>query len=251
MIIVIGSEKGGVMKSTTSVHLGAKFVEQGVNCCIVDTDSTASSSLWYARRSKNKFEPMVPVLRCEEEPVNNVIMLSSRFDVVIVDIGARDYEIMSDLALIADLWIIPNKPSGFDLRSNGRLCKTFKEIEKRHKNGRIPACFLITMASPNSKNLMERRCRDQLEKSFPDIPVIKTSLRNREAFAEISMTGQTVWELRKSSGGVATAEFNEFFNEVVKISTQYQNQVKFGSMEVSSNDSLDVLVEKMPAAEEV
>ena len=81
-IVALTNSKGGVGKSTVSVHLAAWVHERGRRVALVDADAQGSSSHWL-----QEAVPEVPIFRLQspDEILDQVRVLAPQFDVLVID----------------------------------------------------------------------------------------------------------------------------------------------------------------------
>lgn len=114
MVIVIGSQKGGSGKSTLAVNLCVALMPHG-SVLLVDADPQATSSRWCAdRRSVSAAKPV----QCVQQfgaLAEELERLASEFAQVIIDPAGRDNVELRSAMTMADLLIVPFRPSQPDL----------------------------------------------------------------------------------------------------------------------------------------
>lgn len=230
MIITVGAEKGGVGKSTLAFNLAAFFAGQDVvdqvtrkkrsaKVILVDTDTTHTAAQWQAMRPHMQLPEAFTVVEATVQPAPTIIQLSTQYDAVIVDVGARDYDRLSELARISDLWISPTKVGQGDLASTVRVAQAFATINDKHKNGRIPLCVLVN-AVPNVWNSSEGQdAIDALNGALPTGVVLKTTLKDRRVWRDAHKAGKSIFEMPASVRDKAEAEFIEAIREALSAYT--------------------------------
>ncbi|MFP5018976.1 ParA family protein, partial [Paenarthrobacter ureafaciens] len=62
MIIVVGSEKGGVGKSTVVTNLAVELAKRGMRIAVVDGDRQRSTARWAVDREEAGHEPRIFVV---------------------------------------------------------------------------------------------------------------------------------------------------------------------------------------------
>ncbi len=91
MIVLIGSQKGGVGKSTKAVNIaGYLILKQGKTAIIVDADDQKSIMTWYNDRQNVEGLPHIPVVAASGKIKETLLELDRHYDYVIVDTAGRD-----------------------------------------------------------------------------------------------------------------------------------------------------------------
>jgi chromosome partitioning protein len=86
MIVLIGSQKGGVGKSTKAVNIaGYLILKQGKTAIIVDADDQKSIMTWYNDRQNVGGLPHIPVVAASGKIKETLLELDRHYDYVIVD----------------------------------------------------------------------------------------------------------------------------------------------------------------------
>ena len=90
-VTVIGSEKGGVSKSTLCINLAVLCVLEGVDTLLVDADVQGSCNEFSQKRDAEDITPRIPVIQKRGGNLHREIKgLAERYECVIVDTGGRD-----------------------------------------------------------------------------------------------------------------------------------------------------------------
>ena len=112
MIILLGSQKGGCGKSTIAINIACYLANQGKDIVLVDADPQQSSANWV----KDRDETDLPKVHCVQRygDIKNTLKdLSQRYEYVVVDVAGHDSKELRTAMLVADLLIIPFRPSQF------------------------------------------------------------------------------------------------------------------------------------------
>lgn len=216
MLIVLGHEKGGVGKSSTAVNFAAIAVSQGVQTLLIDADSTRSASTWVGIRAEEAIDPQISSIcvadQSDASVLNTIADLSTKYELLILDIGARSYDLMLKAALMSDLFLVPVSPGQFEAESTIALFDALRSIDIRHKDGRVPAHVVLNKISTNSRSTEEADIRTYFQEL--SIPVLTAVLRDRKAWRELSRTGRALHELKgRDASKQATAEMLAVYEE--------------------------------------
>ena len=209
-IYLVGSEKGGVGKTTLSFNLAVLRAKAGYSVLLVDADKQASSSMWASLRTQAGFEPPLVCVQKYGKIGVDLLELRKNYE-VIVDAGGADSQELRQSIAVADRWIIPVKAGQLDLFSIAKMIQLLEEIDERV--GRIPDSFIVLNAiSPSTKEAEEAR---ELLSENPKLPVAAAQLVDRVAMRRAVMSGCGVTELTgKFSNELATCEILKLYEEV-------------------------------------
>lgn len=217
-IVVVGHVKGGTGKSTIANSFTRRAMDEtDVSVVLVDTDSTSSSANWGAIRAHHGTEPHVQVVQIIDAPSRSIIDLSEKYDVVVVDIGARDYTKVKDLARFADLWIAPTQVGQNDIASTVRLFEAFQDANRSHVRGQIPIGILFNKLAGAWNSSEEQDARDFLAEQCPGIHIFNASFKERKAWRDAGRIGNGITEMPLSSASKAREEFEAFFQESLNL----------------------------------
>lgn len=108
-IVVIGSPKGGVGKSALAWEVAQGYARAGARVVLVDGDETATVATKYDNRQADslKDQPGATVVIAPRNVESTVLEMAKNVDLVVVDLGARDWDRYKTLPTSADLWMIP------------------------------------------------------------------------------------------------------------------------------------------------
>jgi chromosome partitioning protein len=123
--IVFASQKGGTGKSTLAIGLAVVAIEDGERVSILETDPQGTISYWSSRR--NNPEPAVELtsrFRLESALRD---LKQKRYTLVIIDTPGSDSDVVTEAIRLADLCLIPARPSQADIEA---ACPTLKAAHK-------------------------------------------------------------------------------------------------------------------------
>lgn len=146
-VIAIAQLKGGVGKTTIAVNLAGELVRMGRTVTLYDADPQESAVEWADQR-KLDFEVRPHTLRPLQGPMWMREILKARADVVIVDLAAGLGDAFDAALLVADLVIVPCRPSGLDLAAVARTLDHVKDRLRR--NAELSFGMLFVPASTDA-----------------------------------------------------------------------------------------------------
>jgi len=202
-VFAFTNSKGGVGKSTLSVHLTVKLHEQGRKVALVDADVQGSSSRWIHEAS-----PETPRFRLQtpDEMLDRIPVLQREFEFVVVDGPAGLSEVTRSALFVSDVTFLPCGPSALDLWAASEAIRVVRQAQVIRKGP--PLVALI----PNKLQVRYRLSRELLEigKSL-GVPTV-SGLRLRQAYADAAGQGTVVWRMGASP---AVAEMDGLLEELL------------------------------------
>lgn len=189
-IVLVGSEKGGVGKTSIAFNLAVLRILSGVQVLLVDTDKQASSSMWAGLRAETGLTPPLVCVQKYGKVGYDLVQLKNQYE-VIVDAGGQDSVELRQSIAVADLWLIPVKPSQLDLFSMAKMKQLRADVLERV--GRAPETRVILNAvSASTREGDEAR---ELLQDDESMPVMSCHLIDRVAMRRAVMNGCGVVEL--------------------------------------------------------
>lgn len=206
MIISIGSQKGGVGKSTLAINLalGIAGLSSKIEVALVDADAQKSC----IETLQNHQRKNLTLYEAKEKPHRLIESLSQK--IIIVDTPPHSHETMYQAAAVSDVVIIPLQPSPLDIRS---IATTVKALEVIHGkiNPQLQCRFLVNRIT--HRTILSSEIRSALEQRYP-FPIFETMLHNREAYKQSLITGLSVHEYDRTSE--AAKEMHRLLMEITK-----------------------------------
>lgn len=211
-IIIVGNEKGGVGKTAISTNFAAIATAEGIETLLLDTDPQGSSASWITLRKNNEVEPAVQLLTLPANPLAELTKLATKYQLIIVDIGAQNYKTLLECAVIADLVLVPTDPDQLSVESTLRVLGALKTVGRKHRLGYVPTRVVLNMQSTNNKSIEEQTLRDFLNEE--NVPVMQSSLKQRTSMRNARRGGLAVHELMgKDKDRKAAEEMHALFDE--------------------------------------
>jgi chromosome partitioning protein len=128
--ITFATQKGGTGKSTLAVGLAIAAMQDGERVVVIETDRQGTISNWAARRDEG--EPAVePVL--DRFVLERVLSAFGRrgYSLAILDTPGSDNDIVTEAVRLADLCLIPARPSPADIEATQPTLKAIRRFGKR------------------------------------------------------------------------------------------------------------------------
>ena len=195
--IAIISQKGGAGKTTLAIHLAAAARDAGQVSLIVDTDPQATASQWAAWRQDQPPEVIdSPPPRLAAKVAQ---AMGQGAEVVVIDTPPHADSAARAAVEVADLVLIPCRPSAFDLSAIQTPAKLVQLLRK-------PAYVVFTAGAPNAPRVYAEA--GELVDSYgtPPCPIL---VPDRAAYRHASAEGRTVMELEPA--GKAAEEIRDLY----------------------------------------
>src|SRR5258708_21981303 len=210
-VIVVASQKGGVGKTTIAAHLAVRAGLEGNGpVALVDTDPQGSLSEWWdARKDELAHDDdnapsdgvlSLATVKLEDLATKLAELRKSGAAVAIIDTPPALTASIKQVIEIADLGLIPARPSPHDLRAIGATVNMTRRAGK-------PFVFITTGAAPHANNTSEPATA--LCEHGRVAPVI---LYQRTDYAGSMIDGRTVMEA--ATTGRSAQEIAELWKHV-------------------------------------
>ena len=206
MIFAFTNAKGGVGKSTLSVHLAVWLREKGAKVALIDADVQGSSSIWLQEAA-----PDIPVVRLQtpDDILEQVPILQAEFEHLVIDGPAGLSEVTRTVLFVADVTFLPCGPSVLDLRAAQDAIRVVRQAQGIRKGP--PHAVLV----PNKLQVQYRLSQELLDTARTlEIPAAG-GLRLRQAYADAAGQGTVVWRLGPRAQDAAN-EMNTLLEELTR-----------------------------------
>lgn len=141
--IVIASQKGGAGKTTLAAHLAVAAELSGAGpCVLIDTDPQGSLSAWW--NSREAPAPALASASLSELSSKLAALDGAGFKLAFIDTPPAITSAILEVVKLADLVLIPTRPSPHDLRAVGSTVDLAQEARK-------PFAFAVTQAKANAR----------------------------------------------------------------------------------------------------
>ncbi len=185
-VMIFASQKGGSGKTTLAGHVAVQAERAGAGpVALIDTDPQGSLSEWWNLRQAERpyfVGTNFPRLLTDLQKLH-----ADGVELVIVDTSAAIVMAIRDVAVFADLVVIPVRPSPHDLRSVGATVALVEDVNK-------PLVFVINGAIARAR--ITREAAIALSRHGSVAPV---TVHHRVNFAASMIDGRTVMETDEHS----------------------------------------------------
>jgi chromosome partitioning protein len=181
-IIAVASQKGGSGKTTLAGHIAVAADRAGWGrVALVDTDPQGSLSEWWnARKAETPLFARTVTARLAADIER---MRGFGIELLIVDTPPAIEATIVEVIRLADLVIIPARPSPHDLRAVGATVELIERLAK-------PLVFVLNAATPRARITSEAVMA--LSQHGTLAPIV---IHHRTGFAASMIDGRTVMEI--------------------------------------------------------
>lgn len=197
MIVVVGSLKGGVGKTTAAMHLAACAAGDGAGVVVLDADPERSAGRWAEHAGAALPFRVVPAER--DRLAQQAVSIERAGEVVIIDGPPNDRDTLTRAALVAAAVVVPVVPTGLDVDRLLPTLGVLREVEAGRRGERLPAAVLLNRWDAR------RRLAREAAAALAELPLFDTRIRDLAAY-------------QQAFGGLPAflAEFRELWREVVE-----------------------------------
>jgi len=188
--VVITSQKGGSGKTTLTAHLAAT-AEQANNgpAVVIDTDPQQTLATWWNIREAEK--PQFAPLSLRELPEKLEALSKAGFAYCFIDTPPALTEQNRQVLKLADLVLIPTRPSPNDLWSLGATLDLVKQSA-------TPFVFVLTQAKANARITIQT-----IAALSQHGQVFQSIVHDRVDYASSMTDGRTAPEINPNGPGAA------------------------------------------------
>ena len=184
------AQKGGVGKTTLTLHWAVQAQRQGIaKLAVIDLDTQASALAWSKRRMERGIHTPA-MLQANEHNLRDALAAcdAEGMELVLVDTMPRVEKPCIEAAKVAQLGIIPCGPSPVDMEAIGATIAIIRREQ-------IPGCIVLNQGRPGSHvNTKAAKVLSQYE-----LPVCPVHIMRRASLADAFIDGRAVVELDPAS----------------------------------------------------
>jgi chromosome partitioning protein len=179
--ISVVSQKGGAGKTTLAIHLAVAASQAGMNTAVIDLDPQASSTKWADRRQSE----LPVVISAHASRLAHVLEAAKveGGELVLIDTAPHSDNAALEAARMADLVLIPCRPSILDLEA---IANSLDIAKLAHK----PATVILNAVAPLGSEA------DEAEEAITQLGGEACPIRlvHRVAYARAIVYGQAAQE---------------------------------------------------------
>ncbi|MBW4695865.1 MAG: ParA family protein [Lyngbya sp. HA4199-MV5] len=193
MLVTCTSAKGGVGKTTSSIHIAALLASSNPTL-LIDGDPNHSALRW-SKRGNLPFQ-VVDLMSAAKHTRN--------FEHIVFDTPARpNQEDLEALVDGCDLLIIPTTP---DILSIDATLETVDLLETL-KCDRYRILLTIVPAG--------RKTGEQTRDALAELPLFKQSIRQYAAYEKAALAGLLVYEVKDRNARIAWSDYQRLGKEIL------------------------------------
>jgi chromosome partitioning protein len=206
-VVTFANLKGGVGKSMLASALSVRASEESKRVALLDLDPQESLASWWTRRGKVK-NPKLFEVDAATEAIE--LLVSEGWEWVFVDTGPAKLDLIEPGIAVADLVLIPTRPSAFDIEQAAITVELCETHGKRHAFvlNHAPAGSTMTKSSIQ---FLQKNGSTVIDKAIPFRPAYMAATTVGKSGPEVEKSGaarkeiDAIWEAVKAlaSGKVA------------------------------------------------
>lgn len=204
-IYAVANKKGGVGKSTTSIQIVTGLALMARNVWAVDGDDEQTSMhLSLTARIEAGLPGIVSVPLTDGPSMRaQVLLQASRYDDVVIDVGAKDSGAMRAALSLCDVMVFPFAPRSFEVWAFENTVNLAREMQSV-KDFKVLA--FLNKADPTGQEADNAAAVEYVSKYGYEISACR--LGDRKAFSHASAAGRHISEFK----GADSAARNEMAN---------------------------------------
>lgn len=201
-IIALASLKGGVGKTTVTMHLAAVLADEGHNVVVLDADEEKSAYRW-AEEASTSHPLNFKVMQANRDSLmRQARELEKAGHVVVIDTPPNNREILRSAASVADLVLVPLLPTGMDVDRMATTLILLNDIEAIRPN----FAYALLINRYDARKRLARETQEEI-KNLPRLETYIAALTVYEGAFGKQPTAldapRAIWQEIKQTFGVA------------------------------------------------
>ena len=209
MIVLVGSEKGGVGKSMIAAHAAVRLAMTGKPTFLIDADPQQTSWRWAMARQKHRpNDPAVESGSLAGDLRPEIKKLAQKYGHIVIDCGGADSVALRSSMLFANRLIIPSRVARRDIETLQHVSELVAQANaERTKNGNSE--MIARVVFNGIKALPSFWSRIEAAKKAVEamgLGVSKFSIVDRVSYDDSQYHGGTVFDAKEDQKAINEME---------------------------------------------
>lgn len=203
--VAVLAQKGGVGKTTLTVHLAVLAGQRGMPAAILDVDPQRSAHDWADQRENET--PAVVSVEPGQITQAKTLARSDGTELLLIDTAPHAEAGIVAAARVADFVLVPCRPAVLDLRAIGSTLNILTSTRKDHA--------VVLNACPPQRGFGEPSLVTEAREYLASIeaPCLDATATQRMAFSHALIDGRAVSEFEPN--GKAAGEISTLLDEIL------------------------------------
>lgn len=213
VIIAVANQKGGCGKTTIATNLAVMFALDAYDVLLIDADPEQLSTMdWCSAR--NEISVNFPFIQSMALPANNLRQnakqLKEKYQIIIVDGGARIADHAHAAVAVADFVIVPVKTSANDVKSTKKFLEVVTTDMERRDDLKVG--LLFNDITP--RTVLAQQTMKEIN-GWENFSAFDSTIGHYVAFEEAVSLGSGVVE--HAPKDTAATQFRAFYEELKEV----------------------------------